>query len=118
MNKLKLFFALSAMFIFVAGASAQSKNDKVVYFKSSMDCHACEKTLYDHLRFEKGVKDLAVDLESNTVKIVYVANRSDETALQKSIEKKGYEAGKLTAEQYEKLLKSKESTPQAAPHKH
>lgn len=117
MNKLKLLFAFSAMIIFIAGASAQSKNDKVVYFKSSMDCHACEKTLYDHLRFEKGVKDLAVDLESNTVKIVYVANRSDETALQKSIEKKGYEAQKLTEVQYEKLMKEKAATPQAAPNR-
>ncbi len=115
MKKWMISFVFVSMFLFAMGAMAQTKNDRVVYFKSSMDCHACEKTLFDHLRFERGVKDLSVDLETNTVKIVYVANRSDEAALQKSIEKKGYEANKLSEDQYEKLLKTKTTAPQSTP---
>lgn len=84
---------------------AQKKNDsKVVCFKSNMDCSNCEKTLTEHLRFEKGIKDLKVDHASNTVYIEYKDGKNSDEGFAKAIEKKGYKAEKVTVEEYKKLL--------------
>jgi periplasmic mercuric ion binding protein len=83
---------------------AQKKGRAVACFQSNMDCVDCEKTLYEYLKFEKGVKDLKVDHASNTIYIEYVNNKNDEKGLAGAIEKKGYEARKIDQETYEKIL--------------
>ena len=85
-------------------ASAQKKGNEIVCFKSNMDCGECEKTITEYLKFEKGVKDLKVDHVSNTVLIEYKKGKNSEVGLAKAIEKKGYEAEKLTPEQYNKIV--------------
>ncbi len=84
--------------------SAQKKGNEIVCFKSNMDCSNCEKTITEYLKFEKGVKDLTVDHVSNTVLIEYKKGKNSEEGLAKAIEKKGYEAEKLTPEQYNKIV--------------
>lgn len=84
--------------------SAQKKGRAVVCFQSDMDCTNCEETLYEHLRFEKGVKDLKVDHASNTILIEFVKKRNDEKALAKAIGDKGFKAEKITQEKYKELL--------------
>ncbi len=97
---------------------AQKKSDPVAFYKSSMDCMDCEKKLFEHLRFERGVKDLKVDHVSNTIKIVYAEKRTNEEALKKAVEKKGYVADKITDEEYLKLVETAVSRPQNNGHKH
>jgi periplasmic mercuric ion binding protein len=92
---------LGATFI----ATAQKAENKVVCFKSSMDCADCEKTLTEHLKFEKGVKDLKVDHVSNTILIEYKDGKNTDDGFAKSIEKKGYVADKISKDEYEKVLK-------------
>ena len=75
-----------------------------VCYKSSMDCHNCETTLTNYLKFEKGVKDLKVDLKSNTIKVVYKAGKNTPENIAKGIKKKGYEANPITEEEYKSLL--------------
>lgn len=55
--------------LFKAELKAQEpKNDLLtVCYKTTMDCSDCEVTLTNYLKFEKGVKDLKVDLKSNTI---------------------------------------------------
>ena len=84
--------------------SAQKKGRAVVCFQSDMDCTNCEETLYEHLRFEKGVKDLKVDHASNTIRIEFVEKRNDEKSLAKAIGDKGFKADKITSEKYKELL--------------
>jgi copper chaperone CopZ len=84
--------------------SAQKKGRAVVCFQSDMDCTNCEETLYEHLRFEKGVKDLKVDHASNTILIEFVKKRNDEKSLAKAIGDKGFKADKITQEKYKELL--------------
>ncbi|MCF6358378.1 MAG: cation transporter [Draconibacterium sp.] len=85
-------------------ASAQKKGNEVVYFKSSMDCGNCEKTITEYVKFEKGVKELKVDHVSNTIRIEYKKGKNSEEGLAKAIEKKGYTAKKITHDQYEKII--------------
>lgn len=89
---------------FAGELSAQKKGREVVFFKSDMDCADCETTLYDHLRFEKGIKDLKVDHASNTIFIEYKAKKNNDKGFAEAIEKKGYKAEKISKEEYEKIV--------------
>lgn len=101
----KLVFLL-VLFLGVTLVSvAQKTENKVVCFKTNMDCESCEKTLTENLKFEKGVKDLKVDLVSNTIYIEYKEGKNNDEGFSKAIEKKGYTAEKITHEQYSNLLK-------------
>jgi len=84
---------------------AQKVENKVVCFKSSMDCANCEKTLTENLKFEKGVKDLKVDHVSNTILIEYKDGKNTDDGFAKAIEKKGYKAEKISKPEYDKVLK-------------
>lgn len=83
---------------------AQKKGNKIVCFKSDMDCTQCEKTLTEYLKFEKGVKDLKVDHASNTIWVEYKEGKNTEEGFAKAIGKKGYKAEKITLEQYKEIV--------------
>jgi len=83
---------------------AQKTETKVVCFKSDMDCSNCERTITEHLKFEKGVKDLKVDHASNTILIEYKDGKNSDEGFAKAIEKKGYKAEKITQKQYEEIV--------------
>jgi len=90
-------------------AIAQKKGRAVVCFQSDMDCADCEKTLFEHLKFEKGVKDLKIDHASNTILVEYVENKNDDNGLAKAIKEKGYKAEKIDRTSYDqKIAQSKE----------
>lgn len=89
---------------FTSQSSAQKKENKVVCFKSDMDCTQCEKSLNDYLKFEKGVKGLKVDHASNTILIEYKEDKNNEEGFANAIRKKGYKADKITTEQYKEII--------------
>lgn len=71
---------------------AQKKNNKQkIVYDVSMTCENCKKRIEKNISFEKGVKDLKVDLPSKTVTIEFQENKTDTTKLRKAIEKLGYE---------------------------
>ena len=104
MKKLFVFMMITMMVGFATDLSAQKKGREVVCFKSNMDCGDCEKTLYDHLRFEKGIKDLKVDHASNTIFIEYKAKKNTDEGFAKAIEKKGFKAEKISKEKYKEIV--------------
>ncbi|WP_167607281.1 heavy-metal-associated domain-containing protein [Maribellus sediminis] len=102
----KLLIIAVALLIGVAANPlyAQKKENKVVCFKSNMDCSNCEQTISDYLKFEKGVKDLKVDHVTNTIKVEYNDGKNTDEGLAKAIEKKGYKAEKISTGEYEKIV--------------
>lgn len=107
MKKLIQFLVCSLVIVaFAHELKAQTpKTDLVtVYFKSNMDCVDCEVTLNNYLKFEKGVKDLKVDFNSNTIKIIYKSGKNTPENLAKGIVKQGYEANLITEEEYNLLI--------------
>lgn len=92
------------MLAMVVPAEAQKNDNKIVCFKSDMDCANCEKTVGEYLKFEKGVKDLKVDHASNTIWVEYKEGKNTDEKLAKAIEKKGYKAEKITPEQYSEII--------------
>ena len=101
----KLAFIMGLILITTGSLLAQKVENKVVCFKSSMDCATCEETLTVNLKFEKGVKDLKVDHVSNTILIEYKDGKNTDEGFAKVIEKKGFVAEKISKTEYEKVLK-------------
>ena len=63
-----------------------------VVFASSVDCANCSKKVQENIAFEKGVKDLSVDLDKQTITVVFNPAKTDTVKLKKAINKLGYEA--------------------------
>jgi periplasmic mercuric ion binding protein len=101
-------FAVLILILLLGGITSESfsqKNDRAeVYFQSDMDCADCEKVLFEHLKFEKGVKNLKVDHASNTIYIEYVGKKNDEKGLAGAIKEKGYKAEKIDRNTYDQIL--------------
>ena len=105
MKKVIIVLMMTMLVGFVSNeVSAQKKKNEVVYFKSSMDCGNCQKSITEYIKFEKGVKDLKVDHVSNTIKIEYRKGKNSDEKLAAAIKKKGYKAEKITAEQYKEII--------------
>lgn len=64
---------------------------KEVVFHVHLHCENCVKKVQENIAFEKGVKDLKVSLEDQTVALKYDASKTSEAALKAAIEKLGYE---------------------------
>lgn len=72
------------------------KKTETVTFKVSMHCKNCANKITENISFVKGVEDLKVSLDQKTVTITYNPAKTDETTLQKAIEKLGYSAEKVS----------------------
>ncbi|MDR0567474.1 MAG: heavy-metal-associated domain-containing protein [Prevotellaceae bacterium] len=73
----------------------KKKKSEKVTFAVNMYCENCKTKIEKNISWEKGVKDLAVNLEMKTVDIVYNPQKTTEENLKKAIEKLGYTAEKV-----------------------
>lgn len=114
MKSQKLLITLSMLFavalLFPAQSFAQEKKDKkkkieTVEIKSSVVCGMCEDRVKKELAFEKGVKDIEVDLENKIITVKYKTGKTDKETIKKAITKIGYDADEMMADEkaYEKL---------------
>jgi len=83
-------------------ANAQDKkvdNIKEVTFTSSIECKNCVKKVEANIPFEKGVKDLKVNLDNQTFYIKYDATKTTKEKLAAAIVKLGYTAEEVVKEE-------------------
>ncbi len=70
---------------------AKKKKDiREVSFHVHLHCQDCVNKVQDNIAFEKGVKDLEISLENQTVEVKYDAAKTSEETLKAAIEKLGY----------------------------
>ena len=62
-----------------------------VTFVTDIHCQKCAQKIEDNIVFEKGVKDLKVNVKEKTVYIQYDSTKTDIPTLTKAIEKLGYQ---------------------------
>lgn len=97
----------AALAVIVAGflsisADAQNKKEKQtaqieeVTFVTTVDCSNCQKKVEAKIPYEKGVKDLKVTLDDQTVWIKYDSSKTDKEKLAEALRKLGYEAEEKT----------------------
>lgn len=109
---MKRLFTLLMALLLVAGtattALAQDKKQKKnaniqeVTFVTTIDCKNCVKKVEANLPYEKGIKDMKVNLDDRTVWIKYDAGKTDKEKLAAALNKLGYEAEEITPETEEK----------------
>ena len=74
---------------------------KEVIFHAHLHCNSCVKKVQENIAFEKGVKDLHVCLDDQTVSIKYDAAKTSEATLKAAIEKLGYPVAGVVAPDHE-----------------
>ena len=86
-----LFVCLMAALGLGAGSAAAKDAKKAstvtTVFKTDIDCEHCAKRIMDNIPFEKGVKDVKVDVPSKEVTVVYDASKNDAEGLVKGFAK-------------------------------
>ena len=96
MKVIRLILIMTVMLSAALSVSAQKKNEKTVVFGANLHC--VEK----NLPFEKGVKDLKVDMKTQTITVTFREDKNTTENLQKAIEKlnievKGIEGNNTSA---------------------
>ena len=90
-------FCLSLSTVSYAQSGAPKKaNEAEVTFVTDLECPNCQKKVESKLPFEKGVKDMKIDLEKNEIWILYQTDKTDKTKLIEAINKIGYSAVEKT----------------------
>ena len=91
MKRLLLPICLLALACVFISSTDKPERRKVVY-SSNVDCESCQKKFMENIAFEKGVKDVSVDIEKETVSIVFDESKTDTLKLSRAIRRLGYEA--------------------------
>ena len=88
----KIVVILAALGILLAAEASKPVAKRTVLYKTSIECNSCKTKVLDNIAFEKGVKDVSVNLPEKTVKIVFDEAKTDTLTLAKAIRKLGYTA--------------------------
>lgn len=96
MKKILMLLLLAS---FAFGVNAKDIKTLKVTTTPQMHCTNCETKIKENIRFEKGVKRIETDIESQTVTITYDADKNTEENIIKSFGKFGYEAKRKTDEE-------------------
>ena len=73
------------------------KNISEVTFSVHLHCANCVKKVEENIAFEKGVKDMKVSLDHQTVYLKYDSSKTSEEKLKNAIEKLGYPVSGVVA---------------------
>ena len=90
MKKIIMLCLLADMGFGVADAVAQKKGDaalKTTVFLTDVDCETCAKKIDNSLPFQKGVKEVKVDVPTRKVTVTFDTTKTNEEALIKAFKK-------------------------------
>lgn len=77
----------------IAAVSFRAKKEiKTVVFSAHLHCKNCVKKVEENIAYEKGVEDLKVSLENQTITVTYDASKTSVEKLAAAIGKLGYPA--------------------------
>ena len=82
-----LVIALLAMVVGVAVAAPKAeKKIATVVFTTDLDCHHCAQKVMNSIPYEKGIKDVVVDVPTKTVTVKFDVAKNSIEALTKAFE--------------------------------
>jgi Copper chaperone len=87
---LGLFLCLSTVVNLQAQDNNQKKKTEEVVFLTNIHCDNCKKKIEKNISWEKGVKDLRVDLDDKKITILYDPAKNNQEKLQAAVVKLGY----------------------------
>lgn len=80
---------MAAMTLLCGTASVSAKSEKqmaTIVFQTDLHCQNCGKKVMNTIPYEKGVKDVQVDVPSKTVKVTFDTSKTDRETLLKAFE--------------------------------
>lgn len=77
----------------------QDKKNKseTIIIQTNGHCETCKNKIENELAFEKGIKDVAYDLLTSKVKVVYHPKKTNPDQIRQFISKLGYDADNIKA---------------------
>ncbi|GEM_PF-441839 len=88
---MKATLLIISFFISIGIAGQDKKSTETTVFKASIHCENCEAKIMKQIPYEKGVKDVKVDLDNQLVIVAYKSAKNDEANLAGAITDLGYE---------------------------
>ena len=99
---IKTVLVLAACVVLAGPAEAKKKTDKktenVVYLVN-IHCNDCKEKIENKIPFEKGVKDLEVDMEKNQVTITFDPQKTDKEKVKKALQNLEFQVKEVPAKQ-------------------
>lgn len=87
MKTLRVILIWTVVLAAAMSVNAQKKGDKTVVFNANLHCGSCKAKVEKNIAFEKGVKDLKVDMDKQTITVVFREDKNTEEDIRKAIEK-------------------------------
>lgn len=83
----------------------QEKKEETLKIKTSAVCNMCKERIESNLPFEKGVRDVKLDVKSKMLTVVYKPSKTNPDKIRAAVNKIGYDADDKPADMkaYEKL---------------
>ena len=89
MKKIMMILAMLAVVAGVATAAPKQKAEKkiaTVVFTTDLDCHHCAQKVLNTIPYEKGIKDVQVDVPTKTVTVKFDEAKNSTESLTKAFE--------------------------------
>lgn len=89
MKKIIMFCLMAVIGFGVTNAVAQKKQAelKTTVFQTDVDCENCAKKVDNSIPYQKGVKEVKVDVSTQTVTVTYDVTKTNDEALLKAFKK-------------------------------
>ncbi|MDO4462302.1 MAG: heavy-metal-associated domain-containing protein [Bacteroidia bacterium] len=102
MKKFLTILAAASLFASYANAISTTSNPisitdneetglSTVIFQADVHCEGCKKKIEKNLAYEKGVKEIKVDIKSKTITVTFKKNRNNPEKLSAALVKLGYD---------------------------
>jgi periplasmic mercuric ion binding protein len=102
MKKMKLYsgvlFWSFFMLAFTDSTFSQDKKAETIKIKTSAVCGQCKERIESGMAFQKGVKDVNLDVETKIATITFNTLKTNPDLLRKAISKLGYDADSVVAD--------------------
>ena len=87
MKKIMMILAMLAMVAGIATAAPKAeKKIATVVFTTDWDCHHCAQKVMNTIPYEKGIKDVQVDVPTKTVTVKFDESKNSVESLTKAFE--------------------------------
>ncbi len=85
--------------------SQEQKKEETITIKTSAVCGMCKERIEEGMSFEKGVKEVSLNVQTKMLTVTYKTSKTDPEKLRTAVTKIGYDADDKTADAkaYEKL---------------
>lgn len=87
MKMVKFFLMVTIALFMVLSVNAEKKSEKTVIYHATLHCSSCKSKVEKNIAYEKGVKNLKVDMEAQTITVTFREDKNSTEGIKKAIEK-------------------------------